>query len=99
MHHNVSIQDVALISAAQLSDRYITDRSLPDKAIDLIDEAASRVRLKLAMPPTELRVTKQELGKVQAELNSIPSGSNYDVAAELRDGGGAMDMEVSSCCS
>ena len=83
-HHNVSIQDIALISAAQLSDRYITDRSLPDKAIDLVDEAASRVRLRLAMPPLELRNAKQELGRVQAELNSIPSGSNYDVAAELR---------------
>ncbi len=83
-HHSVNIEDSALISAAQLSDRYITDRSLPDKAIDLIDEAASRVRLKLAMPPAELRSAKQELGKLQAELNSIPSGSNYDLAAELR---------------
>ncbi len=83
-HHSVTIQDEALVQAAQLSDRYITDRSLPDKAIDLIDEASSRVRLKLAMPPLELRTTKQELGRVQAELNSIPSGSNYEVAAELR---------------
>ena len=83
-HHNVQIRDEALVSAAQLSDRYITDRSLPDKAIDLIDEAASRVRLRLATPPPELREAKQELGRVQAELNSIPSGSNYDVAAELR---------------
>lgn len=83
-HHSVTIDDEALVQAAQLSDRYITDRSLPDKAIDLVDEASSRVRLKLAMPPAELRSTKQELGKVQAELNSIPSGSNYEVAAELR---------------
>ncbi len=83
-HHSVTIEDVALVSAAQLSDRYITDRSLPDKAIDLIDEAASRVRLKLAMPPADLRTAKQELGRVQAELNTIPSGSNYDLAAELR---------------
>ncbi len=83
-HHSVQIEDEALVQAAQLSNRYITDRSLPDKAIDLIDEASSRVRLKLAMPPTELRSAKQELGKVQAELNSIPSGSNYEVAAELR---------------
>ena len=83
-HHSVSIEDVALVSAAQLSDRYITDRSLPDKAIDLIDEAASRVRLRLAMPPIELRNAKHELGKIQAELNAIPSGSNYDLAAELR---------------
>lgn len=83
-HHSVTIDDEALVQAAQLSDRYITDRSLPDKAIDLIDEASSRVRLRLAMPPADLRSTKQELGKVQADLNSIPSGSNYEVAAELR---------------
>jgi len=83
-HHSVTIEDSALISAARLSDRYITDRSLPDKAIDLIDEAASRVRLRLAMPPTELRTAKQELAKVQTELNSVPGGSNYDLAAELR---------------
>ena len=56
-----------LISAARLSDRYITDRSLPDKAIDLIDEAASRVRLQLAMPPADLRLAKQELAKVQEQ--------------------------------
>jgi|YNPNPStandDraft_1061719.scaffolds.fasta_scaffold02324_5 ATP-dependent Clp protease ATP-binding subunit ClpC len=83
-HHSVTITDAALMSAARLSDRYITDRSLPDKAIDLIDEAASRVRLSLTMPPQELRMAKQELAKVQSELNSIPAGSNYDQAAELR---------------
>ena len=85
-HHSVTIEDVALLAAAKLSDRYITDRSLPDKAIDLIDEAASRVRLKLTMPPQDLRTAKQELAKVQSELNSIPTGSNYDQAAELRTG-------------
>ena len=83
-HHSVTIEDVALFAAAKLSDRYITDRSLPDKAIDLIDEAASRVRLKLTMPPQDLRTAKQELAKVQSELNSIPTGSNYDQAAEMR---------------
>ncbi|MCE5200581.1 MAG: ATP-dependent Clp protease ATP-binding subunit [Armatimonadota bacterium] len=83
-HHNVTIEDIALIAAAQLSDRYITDRALPDKAIDLIDEAASRVRLRLAMPPAELRAAKQELTKIQSQLNSIPAGSNYDQASELR---------------
>lgn len=83
-HHSVTIDDTALISAAKLSDRYITDRALPDKAIDLIDEAASRVRLRKAMPPQELRVAKQELAKVESDLNSIPGGSNYDLAAELR---------------
>lgn len=83
-HHNVTIDDSALVASARLSDRYITDRALPDKAIDLIDEAASRVRLRLAMPPAELRAAKQELAKVQAELVSVPSGSNYDQAPELR---------------
>ena len=52
-----------LVAAAQLSDRYITDRSLPDKAIDLIDEAASRVRLQLAMPPAELRQREAGAGE------------------------------------
>lgn len=83
-HHSVIIEDEALIAAANLSDRYITDRSLPDKAIDLIDEASSRVRLRLAMPPQDLRHAKQELTKVQSELNSIPAGSNYDQASDLR---------------
>jgi ATP-dependent Clp protease ATP-binding subunit ClpC len=83
-HHSVTIDESALISAAQLSSRYITDRALPDKAIDLIDEAASRVRLRLAMPPAELRAAKQELAKVQAELEAVPASSNYDRALELR---------------
>lgn len=84
-HHSVTIEDEALISAVQLSERYITDRSLPDKAIDLIDEASSRVRLRLAMPPAELRAVKQELTKIQGDLNSVPAGSNYDQAAEMRN--------------
>ncbi len=83
-HHSVTIDETALISAARLSDRYITDRSLPDKAIDLIDEAASRVRLRLSMPPADLRLAKQELAKVQADLVSVPAGSNYDRAPDLR---------------
>lgn len=83
-HHTVTIEDNALIAAANLSDRYITDRALPDKAIDLIDESASRVRLRLAMPPAELRAAKQELAKVQADLVSVPAGSNYDKAPDLR---------------
>ena len=83
-HHSVEIEDAALLSAARLSERYITDRALPDKAIDLVDEASSRVRLRHAMAPAELRAAKQELAKVQNLLNSIPGGSNYDQAADLR---------------
>lgn len=83
-HHSVTIESDALIAAAKLSSRYITDRALPDKAIDLIDEASSRVRLRQAMPPAELRQAKQELAKVQADLVSVPSGSNYDQAPDFR---------------
>jgi ATP-dependent Clp protease ATP-binding subunit ClpC len=83
-HHSVTIEDSALIASAKLSARYITDRALPDKAIDLVDEASSRVRLRLAMPPADLRQAKQELSKVQADLVSVPSGSNYDHGLDLR---------------
>lgn len=83
-HHSVTIDDSALIAAAKLSSRYITDRALPDKAIDLVDESASRVRLRRAMPPGELRQAKQELAKVQAELANVPSSSSYDRGPELR---------------
>lgn len=83
-HHSVSIDLEALQAAAGLSDRFITDRSLPDKAIDLIDEAASRVRLRRAMPPAELRHAKQELSKIQMELASLTGGANYERAHDLR---------------
>ena len=56
-HHRVKITDEALVAAARLSDRYVTERFLPDKAIDLIDEAASRVRLSALVPPPELKGT------------------------------------------
>ncbi len=83
-HHSVKIRDDALVAAAQLADRYITDRCLPDKAIDLIDEAASRVRLQRALPPAELRAAKAELQAVTKELESLPSTYQYDRAIELQ---------------
>jgi len=83
-HHSVTIDALALQAAAGLSERYITDRSLPDKAIDLIDEAASRVRLRRAMPPLDLRHAKQELNKIQSELVQMTGVSNYDKAHDLR---------------
>ena len=67
-HHKVEITNDALDAAARLSDRYISDRFLPDKAIDVIDEAASRVRLRGAMPPQDLRDAKIEMNAVQKEL-------------------------------
>ncbi len=83
-HHSVKIRDDALFAAVQLADRYITDRCLPDKAIDLVDEAASRVRLQRSLPPTELRTAKTELHTVTQELESLPTTSQYDRAIELQ---------------
>jgi ATP-dependent Clp protease ATP-binding subunit ClpC len=84
-HHKVEITNEALDAAARLSDRYISDRFLPDKAIDVIDEASSRVRLRGAMPPQELRDAKIELNAVQKELQGIPSSRQFDKAYELQD--------------
>jgi ATP-dependent Clp protease ATP-binding subunit ClpC len=78
LHHHVRITDSALVSAAQLADRYITDRFLPDKAIDLIDEAASRVRLQYALPPAELRQAKAKLVEIQKEINAIAQNNKWD---------------------
>jgi len=83
-HHNVEIRDDALVAAVRLASRYITDRFLPDKAIDLVDEAASRVRLNLTLPPQELRAAKQEYAKVLKELEKLPESSKYDQADELQ---------------
>lgn len=71
VHHNVEITDEAILSAVQLSMRYITDRTLPDKAIDLIDEAASKVRLSQSLPPLDVRQDKQKLRKMEAELDHL----------------------------
>jgi ATP-dependent Clp protease ATP-binding subunit ClpC len=85
-HHRVKITDEALLAASQLADRYITDRFLPDKAIDLIDEAASRVRLQYALPPAELRKRKAELVATQKEVSAIASNNRYDTNIhELED--------------
>src|SRR5579862_3365943 len=69
-HHRVTITDEALVAASRLASRYITDRFLPDKAIDLIDEASSRVRLQYALPPNDLRQKKIELNIIHKELQS-----------------------------
>jgi ATP-dependent Clp protease ATP-binding subunit ClpC len=84
-HHQVTIGEDALVAAARLSDRYITDRFLPDKAIDLIDEASSRVRLRYAMPPVQLRELKSELEKVEKEYRSLPEQDQYLRAYPIRE--------------
>jgi ATP-dependent Clp protease ATP-binding subunit ClpC len=84
-HHKVSITDDAVRAAADLSIRYITDRHLPDKAIDLIDEAASRVRLRHASAPPSLREGQRELDRVTKEKDAAINAQEYEAAAQLRE--------------
>ena len=84
-HHKVTITDEAVKAAADLSVRYITDRHLPDKAIDLIDEAASRVRLRYASAPPALREAQRELDKVTKEKDAAINAQEYEEAAKLRE--------------
>jgi ATP-dependent Clp protease ATP-binding subunit ClpC len=84
-HHKVHITDEALTAAAKLSDRYITDRFLPDKAVDLIDEASSRVRLQATLPPQEIRDVETALRRVIADKESVVRTQEFDKAAAIRD--------------
>jgi len=84
-HHKVQITDGALSAAAKLSDRYITDRFLPDKAVDLIDEAGSRVRLQATLPPQAIRDIDTQLRKVVAEKEAVVKNQEFDRAASIRD--------------
>ncbi|MCL6648237.1 MAG: ATP-dependent Clp protease ATP-binding subunit [Chloroflexi bacterium] len=84
-HHRLTITDEALKAAAELAARYIPDRFLPDKAIDLIDEAASRVRLQRSMTPPSLKEALKGLETVRKEKEAAISSQQYEYAAELRD--------------
>jgi ATP-dependent Clp protease ATP-binding subunit ClpC len=84
-HHKVTISDDAVKAAVDLSTRYITDRHLPDKAIDLIDEAASRVRLRHTSAPPPLREAQRELDKVTKEKDGAINSQDYEAAARLRE--------------
>ena len=84
LHHQVTIQEAALIAATRLADRYITDRCLPDKAIDLVDEAASRVRLRHATPPVELREKKGEIEHLQRQMRAQDGREPID-GMEIRE--------------
>ena len=84
-HHRVKITDDACRAAADLSVRYITDRHLPDKAIDLIDEAASRVRLRYSSTPPELKASKLALEAIAKEKEAAVNDQDYERAQELRD--------------
>ena len=82
-HHRVIITDSAIEAAVRLSSRYINDRFLPDKAIDLIDEASSRVRLQQSLPPLELRRAKGKLEMLDKDIQSLRQQGKYEQAAEL----------------
>lgn len=84
-HHRVKITDEAIEAAVQLSDRYISDRFLPDKAIDLIDEAASKVRLRSYTAPPNLKELEQKLEEVKKEKDAAVQSQEFEKAASLRD--------------
>ena len=84
-HHRVSITDGALAAAANYADRYISDRFLPDKAIDLIDEAGSRLRIKRMTVPPEIRAYDERIANVRREKESAIDGQDFEKAAKLRD--------------
>lgn len=82
-HHGVEISDSALVAAARFSDRYISDRFLPDKAVDLVDEAASALRLQLESKPDELEALERRLITLQIELESLRNDKD-SISAERR---------------
>ena len=84
-HHRITITDEALAAAANLSDRYISDRFLPDKAIDLIDEAASRMRIKTMTAPPTYRDLEDEIETVRKEKEAAIEAQEFEKAANLRD--------------
>jgi len=84
-HHKVSITDAAIVAAASMADRYVTDRFLPDKAIDLLDEAGARLRLSILSSPPELREIEEQIVAVRVAKEKAIEGQNFELAASKRD--------------
>src|SRR5881275_929828 len=84
-HHRVKVTDKAIKAAAELSVRYVSDRSLPDKAIDLMDEASARVRMKLTTTPPELKTMQKEIRELQIKKEEAIANQDYETAASFRD--------------
>jgi len=84
-HHRVKITDEALRAAARLADRYITDRFLPDKAIDLVDEASSKVRLATTIEPPDIKKLEDEFNRIRTEKEAAIKNEEFEKAAALRD--------------
>jgi ATP-dependent Clp protease ATP-binding subunit ClpB len=85
VHHGVRIKDSALVSAANLSSRYVTDRFLPDKAVDLIDEAASALRMEIDSMPSELDISRRELKRLEIEKNALKKEKDPESKARLAE--------------
>lgn len=83
-HHRVKLQDQALVAAAELSDQYISDRFLPDKAIDLVDQAAAKVRLKQVSDPVKLREIDNKISRAKKEEDQAVSAQNFKKASRLK---------------
>ena len=83
-HHKVHFSDEALVAAARLADRYVTDRHLPDKAIDLMDESAAKLRVALYSLPSDLKTIKSEIDRLQAEEDAASNARDYQRAAEIK---------------
>ena len=95
-HHGVKITDDAIVAATKLSLRYITDRFLPDKAIDLVDEAASKKRLSLLTAPDDIKELEKELEKLSADKQAAIIEQDFEKAAELRDKEKALREQMES---
>ncbi|PYP57656.1 MAG: NDP-hexose 4-ketoreductase [Gemmatimonadetes bacterium] len=93
-HHRVIIPDDTLIEAAKLSERYITDRFLPDKAIDVIDEAGARARLAAQVPPPEVAELKDKLEGINGDKEAAVRDQNFEKAASLRDSERELQAEI-----
>ena len=85
VHHGVRIQDSALVSAAVLSNRYLTNRFLPDKAIDVMDEVGARVHLKNINVPQDIVELEKQIEEVKNEKNRVVKSQRFEEAASLRD--------------
>ncbi|MFG3206386.1 ATP-dependent Clp protease ATP-binding subunit [Streptomyces sp. NPDC048192] len=93
-HHQVRYTDEALVAAVELSDRYLTDRRLPDKAIDLIDQAGARVRLGARTKGTDVRAMEREVEQLVLDKDQAVAGEDYDKAKELRDRIGELKQRI-----
>ncbi len=93
-HHRVTIPDTTLIAAAKLSERYITDRFLPDKAIDVIDEAGARARLAAQVPPADVADLRAQLDQVNVDKEGAVRDQNFEKAASLRDRERELQAEI-----